>query len=104
LTTAEAGAVEYDGTNLYVTPTSAVRETVMIGFAASVSLDFPAIALGAQSELNIAVPGAAIGDNCFCSPSTSLENGIIWNCYVSGANTVTVRLIVGAAVNPAAKT
>jgi len=104
LTTAEAGAAEYDGTNLYFTPASGVRETVMIGFTNSAALDFPATAAGGQAELNITVTGAAVGDNCFCSPNTALENAVLWNCYVSAVNTVTVRATFAAAVNPASRT
>jgi hypothetical protein len=104
LTTAEAGAAEYDGTNLYFTPASAVRETVMIGFTGTSALNFPNTAAGGQAELNITVTGAATGDNCFCSPNTALENGILWNCYVSAPNTVTVRLTFAATLDPALRT
>jgi len=104
LTTPEAGAVEYDGTNVFFTPATAVREIVMIGFTGTGVLDFPATGAGGQAELNITVTGAAVGDNCFCSPNTTLENAVLWNCYVSAANTVRVRATFAAPVDPAART
>ncbi len=103
LTTAEAGAAEYDGTNLYFTPASLVRETVMIGFTNLVSLDFPNQGIGTQANLTMAVNGAAVGDACFCAPSGAIEAGLIWTCFVNAANMVTVRITYSSALDPVAR-
>jgi hypothetical protein len=104
LSNPEAGAMEYDGTNLYFTP-STTRKTLMTGLTRTQSLDFPNITSGNTSELNVIVNGATVGSACSCAPNTSIEPGLQWSCYVSAANTVTVRVSnVGAiAVNPANK-
>ncbi len=103
LTTAEAGAMEYDGTNLYFTPTTAVRQTVIKGFNVTASLDFPNILINSSADLTVTVTGATIGDNCYCSPSGAIEAGVSWNCFVSAANTVNIRVanIRNTDINPA---
>lgn len=104
LTTPEAGAMEYDGTNLYFTP-STVRQTVMKGYAATATLDFPNIVPNSSSDLTVTVTGAALGDNCYCSPNGAIEAGVSWNCFVSSANTVTIRVanIRAVDINPASR-
>ncbi|WP_203296398.1 hypothetical protein [Luteirhabdus pelagi] len=105
LTTPEAGAMEYDGTELYFTPGS-MRQVVMRGLKGSTSIDFPSIPINSASDQNITVSGAALGDSCNCSPQGAIETGVSWNCFVSAANTVTIRVsnVRNASINPAPRT
>lgn len=59
---------------------------------ASASLDFGQIPADSCSELNIAVPGAATGDAVSAGWPHTLDAGLSGTMFVSGANTVTVRL------------
>lgn len=104
LTTPEAGAMEYDGTNLYFTP-STTRKILMTGLVATQTLNFPNIGSGNTSELNVTVPGAVVGSACSCAPNTSIENGLQWSCYVSSTNSVRIRVsnVNAFAVNPASR-
>jgi len=104
LTTPEAGAIEFGNDRLYFTP-STVRKIVLNGLTVTQNLNFPSIPSSSTSELNVTVTGAEMGDACNCAPQTSIENDLQWSCYVSAANTVTIRLSnisLFAAVNPAA--
>lgn len=76
---------------------------VLVG---SSSLDFPSIAAGASSTLNIVVAGADTTDRVLLTPPSALPNGVIVVAYVSAADTVTVRLnnVTAAAIDPAAMT
>jgi hypothetical protein len=92
LTTAEAGAVEWDGTNLFLTTSGAVRQTINQGLTATASLNFPSTAVGAVSNLTVTVTGAALNDVV----SLGVPNGSVpltgdFSAWVSAANTVTVR-------------
>ncbi|MAT90413.1 MAG: hypothetical protein CMC35_06935 [Flavobacteriaceae bacterium] len=104
LTTPEAGAVEYDGTHLYFTAATS-RKILLKGLTATATLDFPNIAVNGSAELTVTVPGATTGSSCNCAPNASVEAGLFWNCYISAANTVTIRVANNraAAVNPASK-
>ncbi|PKA84448.1 hypothetical protein ATE92_2638 [Ulvibacter sp. MAR_2010_11] len=104
LSTAETGAIEYDGTNLYFTPGTS-RKLLLKGLTNTGNLDFPNIGSRGTSELTMTVAGAAVGSSCSCAPNSSIESNLQWSCYVSGANTVTVRLtnVSTASVNPANK-
>ncbi|NNM23022.1 MAG: hypothetical protein HKO54_05665 [Flavobacteriaceae bacterium] len=104
LSTPEAGTIEYDGSNLYFTPTTS-RQVVMMGYTNTVSLSFPSIATNSYADRTITVTGAALGDTCSCAPNGAIEPGLAWNCFVSAANTVTVRManVQGSSINPAAR-
>ncbi|NND61632.1 MAG: hypothetical protein HKN48_00405 [Flavobacteriaceae bacterium] len=91
LSTPEAGAFEYDGTHLYFTPNS-TRNILMKGLSATATLDFPILVNGVTDQLTVSVPGATPGSSCNCAPLGSIENDLKWSCFVSAANTVTVRL------------
>lgn len=91
------------GTNTTQLATTAfVQAHLPIG---SASLDFPSIATVGQANLTITVTGAVLGDSCTVTPNGAPEAGLIWNCFVSAANTVTVRLsnITASAIDPAAR-
>lgn len=103
LTTAEAGAVEFDGTNYFAT-SGTTRYTLAKTLTATANLDFPSTATGA-STLSITVNGAADGDvvslgvpNANAGPITTA----FYTAYVSAANTVTVKFVngTGAFIDP----
>jgi hypothetical protein len=93
LTTAEAGAVEWNGTNLFLTTSGARRQTINQGLTATATLDFPGTSNDIYRDLAITVTGASPGDVVSLGiPNESVPtlacNFIAW---VSAANTVTVR-------------
>lgn len=72
---------------------------------ATAALDFPSIAASAAAELPITVTGAALNDGVILGlPPTVV--GIIYQAFVSTANTVTVRAtnITAAAIDPGSQT
>lgn len=87
----EAGAVEYDGTNLHLS--NAVRRYRLTrSLIASATLNFPSTAASSTSDLTITVTGAASGD----AVSISVPNGSVlanssYSGWVSAADTVTIR-------------
>lgn len=105
LTTPEAGAMEYDGTDLYFTP-GASRQTIFRGYTNTANPSFGSIPAGTTVEKIITVTGATIGSTCNVSPNGTIQSGLIWNSYVSAINTVTVRItnITPAAITPTART
>jgi hypothetical protein len=103
LTTAEAGAMEFNGTNLFFSP-STTRHTVNHGLTGSATLDFPSTTTLLSADLTIAVTGAADGDVVSLGvPNAAVNANTSYSAWVSSANTVTVRFnnySVGT-VNPA---
>jgi hypothetical protein len=91
LTTAEAGAMEFNGTNLLFTP-SATRHTVNHGLTGSATLNFPSTTTLLSADLTIAVTGAADGDVVSLGvPNAAVNANTSYSAWVSSANTVTVR-------------
>lgn len=72
----------------------------------SATLDFASIAAGATAELTITVTGAATGDFVILAAPSGIESGLMFNGYVSAADTVKVRLhnTTGVAIDPASAT
>ena len=106
LTTAEAGAMEYNGTNLLFTP-STVRHTVNHGLTASATLDYGNTAAQNSADLTITVTGADGGDVVSLGvPNGSVNANTCYTAWVSATNTVTVRFnnYSNGAVNPASGT
>ncbi|OAB78695.1 hypothetical protein [Cochleicola gelatinilyticus] len=91
LNTPEAGTIEYDGNNFYLTA-GTLREVVMKGTSVTIPLSFPPINKGRFADVDVAVSNAVVGDACNCSPHGGMEDYLVWNCYVSAPNTVTVRV------------
>lgn len=58
---------------------------------ATATLDFPSIAANAKADLTITVTGAAVGDAVFLGLPAAPAAGLVFNAFVSAANTVTVR-------------
>jgi len=91
LTTAVAGAMEYDGTNLFFSP-STTRHTVACYLAGSATLNFGNTAAQSSADLTITVTGAADQDPVILGVAngSTLANSD-FTAWVSAANTVTVR-------------
>jgi hypothetical protein len=73
-------------------------------FKGSATLDFPAISNGAcAAEQVISVPGAALGDAVAPGWPATLLQGLLGTMFVSGMDTVTVRLcnLSGMIMDPA---
>jgi hypothetical protein len=106
LTTAEAGAMEFNGTNLFFSP-STTRHTVNHGLTGSATLDFPSTTTLLSADLTIAVTGAADGDVVSLGiPNAAVNTNTSYSAWVSAANTVTVRFnnYSSGTVNPASGT
>lgn len=93
LTTPEDGAVEYNGTNYFVSVGS-TRYTLAKTLTATAALDFPSTGAGSSSEKTITVTGAADGDvvSLGVPNAVASTSGVCYTGYVSAANTVTVRM------------
>jgi hypothetical protein len=107
LTAAEAGAVEYDGTNFYATNSTTTRFTLAKTLTNTGTLDFLSTAANASRDMTITVTGAASGDAVVLGiPSTSNNANSNYSAWVSAANTVTVRFnnYSAAAIDPASGT
>jgi hypothetical protein len=72
----------------------------------SASLNFASIATTASADLTITVTGAAVGDEVILALPAAPAAGIVFNAFVSAANTVTVRAtnVTALSVDPAAAT
>jgi hypothetical protein len=87
----EAGAVEFNGTNLLFTP-SATRHTVNHGLPGSATLNFPSTLTMLSADLTITVTGAEDGDVVSLGvPNAAVNANTFYSAWVSAANTVTVR-------------
>lgn len=73
---------------------------------ASAALDFPSISAVSQASLTITVTGAAVGDEVAMGLPAAPAAGIVFNAFVSAANTVTIRAtnVTAAPVDPASAT
>jgi lysophospholipase L1-like esterase len=97
LTTPEAGAIEYDGTEFYATNSTASRTILARVLKGSNTLDFGSTAAGAVTDLTITVTGAADGDVVSLSvPNASQTATGSFSAWVSATNTVTVRYRIAA--------
>jgi len=69
------------------------------------TLDFSSIPSSGQQEQSVLLVGAQVGDSCDASPVAGAEAGLTWACYVSGQDTVVVRLVnsTPAPITPSAR-
>ena len=74
--------------------------------AATATLNFGSIATTASADLTITVTGAAVGDEVIMALPAAPAAGIVFNAFVSAANTVTIRAtnITASPVDAAAAT
>ena len=75
-------------------------------WSATATLDFGSIAAASQADLTITVTGASVGDSVSLGLPASPTAGLVFNAWVSAANTVTIRAtnITAAAIDPASAT
>jgi hypothetical protein len=80
--------------------------TITKVLSGSASLNFGSIGAAAQADLTITVTGAAAGDEVIMALPAAPAAGLIFNAFVSAANTVTIRAsnITAAPVDPDAAT
>jgi len=94
LSTPEDGAIEYDGTNYYVTQSS-TRYTLTKTLSGQITASFGGPSLSAFNSVTttLSVSGAAVGDVVNVSANTGSVNpsSIIITAYVTSANTVTLQ-------------
>lgn len=101
LNTPEDGAFEFDGEDLYITDNSGNRSklvkegggagTVTSGFDNWTNANGFQFARNSTISRTYTVSGASSGMTCTCSPR-SVPNQVMWSCYISGNNQVTVRM------------
>ncbi|MFC0773037.1 hypothetical protein [Terrimonas alba] len=106
LTTPENGAVEYDGTNYFVTSGN-TRYTLAKTLTATATLDFSSTAAQSGSNLTITVAGVTDGDAVSLGvPNAAVNDNSSFSAWVSGTNTVTVRFnnYSSTAIDPASGT
>jgi hypothetical protein len=80
--------------------------TITKVLSGSASLNFGSIGAAAQADLTITIAGAAVGDEVIMALPAAPTAGLIFNAFVSAADTVTVRAsnITAAPIDPAAAT
>lgn len=103
LTTPENGAVEYDGTNYFVTSAN-TRYTLAKTLTTTAALDFTSTAAQSASDLTVTITGAADGDAVSLGiPNAAVNGNSSYSAWVSAANTVTVRFnnYSSGAIDPA---
>lgn len=73
---------------------------------ATASLDFGSIAAQSSADLTVTVTGAATGDAVIMGLPASPSAGVVFNAFVSSANTVTIRATnaTSGAIDPASAT
>lgn len=81
----------------------AVLTKMLVGSAA---LDFPSINAASQADLTITVTGAAVNDDVVLGLPAAPTAGLVFNAFVSAANTVTIRAtnVTAAPVDAASAT
>jgi hypothetical protein len=65
--------------------------TITKVLTATATLNFPSISAVSQADLTITVTGAAVGDEVMMSLPAAPAAGLVFNAFVSAANTVTIR-------------
>jgi hypothetical protein len=107
MTTPEAGAMEFDGTNYFGTA-STTRYTFAKTLTNTATLDFPDTSPNTSSDLTITVTGLSGGESVSVGvPNASTAANSSYSAWVSSANTVTVRFLNSQAagnINPASGT
>ena len=85
--------MEWNGTNLFLTTSGNVRQTINQGLTATDTLDFPSTNNDSFNNLTVTVTGAVDGDVVTLGiPNASVPDANSnFTAWVSAANTVTVR-------------
>lgn len=91
-TALEAGAINYDGTNIYISDATLNYNITKSLAPVSAVLDFPNTAAQTSSDLTITVAGALSGDIVNLGvPNTAIISNSCYTAWVSANDTVTVR-------------
>lgn len=90
--------VSFNGTANILVPGNCVTNTA--------TLDFPSIAAAASANLTMTVTGAVVGYSVSIGLPAAPAAGIVWDAFVSAADTVTIRAtnITAGAIDPASAT
>ncbi len=92
VTSPQAGAIEYDGTNFFATNNVPIRYTLAKTLTNTAALDFAGTAAQSNSDLIVTVIGAADGDAVSLGvPNAAVNAKSNYTAWVSATNTVTVR-------------
>jgi hypothetical protein len=103
LSTPENGAMEYNGSNYFVSSND-TRYTMMKGLTVAATLNFASTAANSSADLNVTLNGAASGDAISLGiPPEAMNANSTFTAWVSAANLVTVRFnnYSTAAIDPA---
>lgn len=111
LTTAEAGAIEYDGTNFFASPSTVRYKVALVLNITTASIDFSSVGANAQSTAvssgssTVTITGAAVGDQVSITENTE-TSGIFYKARVTSSNTVQITAInfTAGSVDPTAST
>jgi len=73
---------------------------------ATAALDFGSIAAAGSEDKTITVAGAAVGDAVAFSLPAAIDAGLVFNAFVTAADTVTIRAtnVTGGAIDAASAT
>ena len=74
-------------------------------FGVKTAFDFASIAAGASASTTLTITNATSGDIVLLGFSSAPEAGLIWDSYVSAANTITIRAtnVSALAIDPASR-
>ena len=97
-TNAPAATLHVYGSSIFGTNGTVILDRISDNF----TFDPPSISAAAQFTTNVTMTGATIGGDVQVTPSTAAMGGITYDGYISGANTVTIRLnnYTAGAVDP----
>jgi hypothetical protein len=98
MTVTEDGAMEFDGTTLYISA-GGTRYALDKKLTTTATLDFPSVSAD-SADLTVSVPGAAAGDTVTVGvPVGSVGDGQYF-AWVSAADTVTIRFSTAGSFDP----
>lgn len=109
LSTPEVGAVEWDGSNLFISNSTPTRQTVNQGLTATFVYDFGSISANSYADITLSpVTGAVSGDVVSVGvPNAAITADIIFFAWVSSNDTITLRCVNNSSTtarNPASGT
>lgn len=87
------------------TPGTWVKIEPTMLFGVKTAHDFASIAAGASASTTLTITMATSGDVVLLGFSSAPEAGLIWDAYVSAANTITIRAtnVTAGAIDPASR-
>jgi hypothetical protein len=77
-------------------------------FSTTATFDLASVATGTCANQTVTVNGAAVGDTAIADPDNTAGGtqslSLVWNAYVSAANTVTIRQCSAVTSDPVNQT